>query len=212
MQCRYCFGDENPETFIAPCSCRGTSQYTHDVCLQRYFRYYPDRICRVCNDRMEYESKLDRVLPCIFVPVLTVLIMTSESPVAAKATLLLFLFALSALFAMYSVFTSGAAVGSLLLGSLILCVRHDSALTLWTLGILGTVMFVWTLMQYIEPYLLLAILTCTITILYTTLFAMAMSIHLDGIALAVFVIQAFLIWSSFLQLRPPPHRNPIHNE
>lgn len=212
MQCRYCFGDENPESFLAPCVCRGTSQYTHEVCLQRYLRYYPDRMCRVCNTRMEYESRLDRVLPCIFVPVLAVLLMSSEAPPAAKAVLFLSLLGLSALFAVESVFTTGTAIGSLMLGSLVLCVRHDPTLTLRTLGVLGTAMFVWTLVQYVDPYLLLAIFTCTLTVLYTTLFAMAMSVQLDGIALAVFVVQAYLIWTSILQLRPPPHRNPIHNE
>jgi len=212
MQCRYCFGEEDPETMLAPCRCRGTSQYAHEACLQRYLQYYPDRVCRVCNTPLEYERTLDRLLPCLVVPILTSMLMSSETPPATKFVLFLGLLGLSALFALTAVMTSGLLVACGMLGALMLCVHHDTSLTLWALGMLGLTMFIWTLMQYIEPALLLFVLICTITSLYATLFAMAMSTQLDGIALAVFIIQAFLLWSAILQLRPPPNRNPIRNE
>ena len=52
MECRICFGDEHPQTMLIPCRCRGSSAYVHDRCLRTYFSYYPDRLCRVCHERM----------------------------------------------------------------------------------------------------------------------------------------------------------------
>ena len=54
MECRICLGDERTETMLIPCRCRGTAAYVHDACLRTYFSYYPDRLCRVCHERMEH--------------------------------------------------------------------------------------------------------------------------------------------------------------
>ena len=54
MECRICLGADHPETMLRPCRCRGSSAYIHEPCLRTYLQYYPDRICRVCHERMEH--------------------------------------------------------------------------------------------------------------------------------------------------------------
>ena len=212
MQCRYCFGEDETDTMVSACLCRGTSQYTHEACLQRYITYNPDRICRVCNARMEYVSPHERVLPCLFVPILAGFVMTSSAGFAAKMLLMIGLLGLSSLFAVYPVFTKGTAVASLLIGSLILCIHRDTQVTLVLLGILGIVALLRTLFHYVDAALLLLVAVCTFAISYTVFFAMAMSVHLDAIAHSILVIQLFLLWNSVLHLRPRLVHNRVHNE
>jgi len=212
MQCRYCFGDEEPETMITPCLCRGTSQFTHELCLQRYFIYYPDHVCRVCNVRMEYASTFERVLPCLFVPLLAGFVMTSSSTPAAKLMLMMGLLGLSCLFVTRAVFTKGAAVASLLIGSLMLCIHRDPQVTFWAVAAFGLLALLQTLFHFVDPTLLLVIMTCVFAIGYATFFVMAMIFHLDSIAMSILIMEVFLVWHSYLQLRPAPGRNRIRNE
>jgi hypothetical protein len=197
---------------VSPCQCRGTSQYSHEHCLQRYFTYYPDRVCRVCSTRMEYVSTFERVLPCLFVPLLAGFIMTSSSTPAAKFMLMMGLLGLSCLFVMHVVFTKGVAVASLLIGSLILCIHRDTQVTFWTVGMFGLLALVQTLLHFLDPALLLVMMTCIFTVGYMTFFVMAMIFHLDTVAMSILAVEVFLVWYSFLKLRPAPGRNRIRNE
>jgi hypothetical protein len=212
MQCRYCFGDEDVETMITPCLCRGTSQYTHQSCLQRYFTYYPDRMCRICNTRMEYVSTFERVLPCVFVPVLTSLVMVSSMSPPSKFMMVLGGLGLSALFATQSIFHKDIATGSFFLGVVLLSTRHDLQITMWVLGAFGILAWFRTVLQYIQPEILLLFLTCTLVVVYLVLFTMSIVTHLDSLGSAIFVVQMFLYWQSLLHLRPGHTRNRIHNE
>jgi hypothetical protein len=161
---------------------------------------------------MEYVSTLERVLPCLFIPILSSCIMMSSAPIAPKVVLGLVLLGLAVVFSLHPVFTKEAAVGSVLLGILIFAVHQDPVLTFWIVGFLGICALLRTLFHYIDAPTLLMVLVCTITILYGTFFAMAMIAHLDALGMALFSIQAFLVWNSFLALRPALPRNRIHNE
>lgn len=212
MQCRYCFGDEDVEQMVAPCLCQGTSQFVHESCLQRYFTYYPDRVCRVCNARMEYVSTTDRLLPCLFIPLLTSLVMASSVSPAAKVMLLFGGLGLSAVFAIHPIFHKDLAVGSIVMGSLLMLSRSDLRLTLWLLGGFSIIAWFRTILRYIPVQVFLVFMTCTLVVLYITLFAMAVIHHLDALGTALFVVQVFLYWQSVLRLRPALGRNPIRNE
>lgn len=212
MQCRYCFGTDDPDTLVAPCQCRGTSHYTHIACLQRYFTYYPDHMCRVCNGRMEYESTFDRVLPCLFVPVLAGILMMSSASDVSKIVLMTGLLGLSYVFATHALFTQGVAITSLLLGSLVLWIHQDPHLAAWIVGMFGLISLVQTLLQYVEPALLLFIVVIIFTMAYGTFFLLLMITYLDSVALAVLVIEAFLAWHVVLRLRPGPIWNRVYTE
>ena len=193
---------------IVPCLCRGTSQYTHEACLQRYFEYYPDRVCRICSARMEYLSLYDRLLPCLFVPVLSSLIVMSSASVPAKVMLTLGLLGLAIVFALHPVFKKDVAMASVILGTAILCIQPQYELTFWVVGFLGVAGLVRTLVHYLDPMVLLTAMTCCMAMAYLTLFSMSLLIHLDRMSTAILVVQMFLVWNSFLQLRPGLRRNP----
>jgi hypothetical protein len=211
MQCRYCFGtDDDP--MIAPCLCRGTSQFTHEACLQRYFVYYPDRVCRVCNAHMEYVSLSERMLPCLFVPILTSLVMLTNTTPTVKLMLLLGGLGLSAIFALHPVFQKELAIGSFVVGGLLLIARSDFQLTVWLLGGLSVLLWMRTILHYIPATMVLFFLVCGFLVLYLAFFMMAMVQHLDALGTAIFAVQIFLYWQSILHLRPALGRNPIRNE
>lgn len=197
---------------IAPCLCRGTSQFTHEACLQRYFVYYPDRICRVCNAHMEYVSLSERMLPCLFVPLLTSLVMLTDTGPATKVILLLGGLGLSAIFATHPVFQKDLALGSILVGSLLMIARSDTQLTLWLLGGLSIALWLRTVLHYLSATVVLLFLICSFVVLYLTLFTMAMVQYLDALGTAIVAVQVFLYWQSILHLRPALGRNPIRNE
>lgn len=88
MECRICLTSDHPDTFLRPCRCRGTSAYIHEHCLRTYFRYYPDRLCRVCREPMEHPwIDLERNLRCAVTLFLwsSVLLGLSSMPVGIKA-------------------------------------------------------------------------------------------------------------------------------
>lgn len=212
MQCRYCFGSDDDEPMIAPCLCRGTSQFTHETCLQRYFAYYPDRVCRVCNARMEYVSLSERMLPCLFVPILTSLVMMTNTTPATKVMLLLGGLGLSAIFATHPIFQKEIAIGSVLVGGVLMLCRSDFQLTLWLIAALSILMWMRTVLQYISSTVFLFFLICSFVVLYLALFTMAMVQYLDALGTAIFAVQVFLYWQSILHLRPALGRNPIRNQ
>lgn len=197
---------------IAPCLCRGTSQFTHEACLQRYFMYYPDRVCRVCNAHMEYVSLSERMLPCLFVPILTSLVMMTNTTPATKVMLLLGGLGLSAIFATHPIFQKEIAIGSVLVGGVLMLCRSDFQLTLWLIAALSILMWMRTVLQYISSTVFLFFLICSFVVLYLALFTMAMVQYLDALGTAIFAVQVFLYWQSILHLRPALGRNPIRNE
>lgn len=212
MQCRYCFGTDEDDPMIAPCLCRGTSQFTHEACLQRYFTYFPDRVCRVCNTRMEYVSMPDRVLPCLFIPLLSSLVMLTSASPPAKAMFLLGGLGLSALFATHPIFQKDLAIGSILVGGLLMMSHSDVRLTLWLLGTLSVLMWMRTVFHYIPAHIVLLFLVCSFIVVYLALFTMAVVQNLDALGTGIFVTQVFLYWQSILRLRPTLVGNRIHNE
>ena len=87
MECRICLGDDSQATMLVPCKCRGTSAYIHERCLRTYFRYYPDRICRVCHGPMEHpwiDLERNLVSAGLLLVWATILIAISKAPVAIK--------------------------------------------------------------------------------------------------------------------------------
>ena len=72
---------------LAPCRCRGTSAYVHDTCLRTYFSYYPDRLCRVCHERMEHpwmDTERNFLCATILLVWAAVLLTLSQVPLVLK--------------------------------------------------------------------------------------------------------------------------------
>jgi hypothetical protein len=212
MQCRYCFGDDNDETMISPCRCRGTSQFSHRSCLDRYFTYYPDRICRVCDTTMEYVSPLDRVLPGFFVAALMSFVMASGASPFLKCVFGLGVLLLSSLLTLNVILTPVILSTTALIGFVFYWIQQDLKTTMIMIGIVGGILLLNTLLRYIEATLLLLFFVCVFVMAYLTLLTMALVPYLDAFGVAVLMMQFYLFWYSFVTLRPAVNRNRIRNE
>lgn len=73
---------------VTPCKCSGSSAFIHEACLERYFEYYPDRICRVCLHRMQ--PRLDPELGTALATLLLTAIILNNAiiPLLVKAAIL----------------------------------------------------------------------------------------------------------------------------
>ena len=212
MQCRYCLGDDRSDSMVTPCRCRGTSQFTHPECLTRYFAYYPDRMCRVCNSPLEYGTVLDRVLPLAFLAAfLTLLLKAGPPPLIG----ILFVVGYSGLFGVlvtYPVLARGLVGEGLVVGVLVAHLHVDPLITLYYLGGMGIFMWLQTVRQFIPDMMMLVFLTCTLVVAYLVLFMMSAVQNLNAIASAVLVVLLYLSWKSVLALRPGHGFIRIHNE
>lgn len=190
MSCRICMGDESPETFLSPCQCTGTSAYIHLDCLNTYFTYYPDRICRVCMTEME--GSADPWLSYAMIALLGVTITYSGVDFPVKLGLSLSILALvvyyaknnlfndtvvSFLFALYLTFATGG---------------HPDAV------------FVFLLTMYIVSLGVTILVTRQLTLfllLSPPFFALAirMILLLDAMATGVYVSILFLIWYAWIR-------------
>ena len=60
--CRFCLDEEDPDTMISPCSCKGTQMWVHRDCLRNWRRRFSPRhanatTCQLC--KQPYDSGLD---------------------------------------------------------------------------------------------------------------------------------------------------------
>ena len=55
--CRICFDDENPDTFVEPCHCKGSMQFVHIKCLEKWISTSGIKICTIC--KYKYQRKVN---------------------------------------------------------------------------------------------------------------------------------------------------------
>lgn len=53
-ECRVCL-DENPESMISPCKCKGTREWICEECFLRLMSHSWGNCCAICNSRYTYE-------------------------------------------------------------------------------------------------------------------------------------------------------------
>ena len=53
-ECRYCLETDLQENLLAPCICKGSFQYVHQSCLQKWYDACPDKglLCSACGTRL----------------------------------------------------------------------------------------------------------------------------------------------------------------
>lgn len=190
MTCRICLEDQTPETLVTPCRCSGTSAYIHIECLESYFTYYPDRICRVC--RTEMEGLPSPVLSIVVFTLLGMTITYSAVPLMTKLGLSLALMTLTVFYSKKKLFND--TVSSFLLAMFLTFATggHPDAVFLFLLSLytisLGFSIFVtrqWALILLIGP----------------PIFAMSvyLLIPFDAFATAVYLSLLFLVWYAWIR-------------
>jgi hypothetical protein len=200
MSCRICLSDETPETFVSPCQCIGTAAFIHQECLNTYFTYYPDRICRVCMTQME----------CIYDPVLSYIVfgMLGVTITYSGIDVFLKLGILSVLLSVFVYYTKKHLFNDTVVAFLIAIY-----LTFVTGGHPDAV-FIFLFTMYMVSLSVTFLVTRQLALFVffaPPLLALAIRIllELDGLATSVYVSLLFLIWYASIRTAVGNRANPL---
>lgn len=198
MECRICFGDDDDESLIAPCRCRGTSSYIHRDCLEKYIQYYPDRICRVCHSPFTpFRTTYDVVYAVGVLFVLACLIFCSSSRILVKCALFAAVSLVTLYFFAMNLFSKTPVLflGVLLL--LFLAGGHPAAVTMWLI-VLGLLAFVCILSLHVPAIFILAMFVTLLMATYVGFFTLLAYRNLDPPAFSVYIGILYLVWYGWI--------------
>lgn len=199
MECRLCLDGSDPDTMLQPCQCRGTMAFVHRRCLNAYFQYYPDGVCRVCMATMRlYPLQAFQIFPWFVLPFLWYSIAYSGAEPSLQVLL-----GIGAGYLMYSYSQAVVFLNDILwmaLGILVMYtwIPHDFVLN----AILMSAMFVYTLSVYIPlPYLMVFFLIGIMGV-YTIAFVYMMTSLLTSQGNGAILALILLTWLFYVRHRP----------
>jgi hypothetical protein len=202
MQCRICLDTSNPEQMLSPCACSGTQAHIHYDCMIQYLRHYPDGICRVCRQNIQYIPRLERFLFLLIMILLTVLWIFTNSPLNMK---ILFLIAIAALLSTYNVHQFTNLRFSLFLAAINVAFLfiQDAFTNIYMLLVMTLLSTMYTMCLYIHPQHVLTAITIIMVGLYTFIIGFAVLHTTDTYGLSLIITVMFLLWNSWIQTHPP---------
>lgn len=208
MQCRICLGDEQPEAMLVPCRCRGTAAYVHDHCLRTYFTYYPDRICRVCHERMEHpwvDHERTRTCATLLLLWSAVLVALSAVPLGVKWITYSGLAALVLFHARRNHLTYESTI-LCLSASTILAFANPLYLTQMVL-LTASLLVLATLCIFLPTELVFLAIVMMLALAYSVLLLLAVASRTDPAFTALAVMAMGVFWLLFLR---PGRRNDLY--
>jgi hypothetical protein len=203
MECRICLEDDSPETMIQPCQCRGTSAYVHQRCLERYFHFYPDGICRVCMFPIVYYERhvFSRVLYALWFSALLLVISQSSTPIYIR--ILLSLLSGLVLYGYQRRRLESRNILGIVFLILTLYTGGQPDFNL-TIAIMILTMF-YALVLFIPPIYLGMMAFIIVLTFYTVMTLHALSQFLDSYAQGITIVLAVLLWNLYIGMRPGFH-------
>lgn len=200
--------DEHPETMLVPCRCRGTAAYVHDRCLRTYFAYYPDRICRVCHERMEHPwVDRERTFVCALLLLLwsAILVALSVAPVGVKLLTYCIVAALVVFHAQRRQLTYETTLLCLAASALLAVAdpQYLVQMVFLTAGLLALA----TLCLFIPVEMVFLVIVMTLAITYSILLMIALASKTDPAFTALAVVAMGAFWLVFLR---PGNRNDLY--
>jgi hypothetical protein len=204
MQCRICLDTDRVDTMVSPCNCRGTSAFIHRSCLEEYYIHYPDRICRVCHQKMMYSTEADVLLTQLFFVWGVSLIWFSASPFLSKLVYGLTLLCTMIFATSQKFLTASSIIFVMSIASMFLFMEYEA--TLASICFLIALGCIYTMGLYVSPQAMLVVISILLVGLYIGLFAVVVATHVDPYLTAFYVTFVFLIWSCVLHIRRPPLR------
>jgi len=200
-QCRICFGQENEESMLCPCDCKGTSAYIHLECLEEYFHHYPDRICRVCHQHMYYTTSFDKTMFALLIIWLTVLIMVSHTVFYAKLfflSLIMLTVIIKYLRSILNIYVSILIIVCTLAVSTT-SYRHLTN----TICLVGCIVSAITVSMYIPIRFVLLFLVNILIACYCIAVVIFFSEQNDVYVTSCFIAVFIFVWAFVIQTRPP---------
>jgi hypothetical protein len=202
MICRICFDDGNFATLVSPCKCIGTSQYIHRQCLDQYFTYYPDRICRVCRTELVGPMTLqDKALLAIGLMGLGVTLVGSTMAMRDKYMLGLTLLAITWYVVRNNYFNHTVAVGTLIMYITFIRGGHIHAV-LAILVVVSCIAMVTTLILYVPVLYVIGTILLSTAFAYILIASIAFAMNSDSYALAVYMCILYLGWYAWIRSHP----------
>jgi hypothetical protein len=196
MECRICLEDNDQETMVRPCACRGTAEWVHRECLLRYFEVYPDGRCHVCRQIMFHKDPtLDEywaILPFMLA------LYASRADVAMR--LGLFLGVLTVTYFLrraHAWVTLGASIVLLLYGAFSPSVAMNIAIVVLVVAYTATV--------YVPMIYLSILLVLSLLFAYALALTYVLHGYLDGWGNGVFNVVFVLLWGLWVQRHPAVH-------
>ena len=203
MECRICLGGERTETMLVPCKCRGTAAYVHDTCLRTYFSYYPDRLCRVCRERMEHPwMDTERSILCAGIILLWAagLLTLSQVPILVKGLSFLGLFSLLVLQVQRKQLTYVATL--LLIAVSLLLVATDPRHLLTTVFLAMGLLTIATLCLFMPIETLFLVMVIGLAMSYTVFLLCMVALRTDPAFTSLLLVILAGVW--LVVARPTP--------
>jgi len=202
MQCRICLDTSNPERMLSPCGCSGTQAYIHYDCMIQYLRHFPDGICRVCRQNIQYIPRMERFMFLLIMIMLVTLWIITQSPLNMK---LLFMLGIAAVLTTYNVhhFTSLRFTMFLAGMNVIFLLTNNTFAMIYSLSVMTLITTLYTMCLYIHPLQLLTAITIMMIGFYTFVIGFATLHTTDVYGLSLVVTTMFLLWNSWIHTHPP---------
>ena len=200
-ECRICLGDDDPETMIQPCQCRGTIAFVHRRCLDAYIQYYPDGVCRVCHQNMLSPDKrvIVNLLNLHVFTALFYLILTSGASLAGVLSMLMVAIPLAYVYGNATVFVTDALLAALGVFFVYNFVQPDFVLN----GTLIAGLIVYGLMRYIPHRYVAIFMFFVVLCLYMLFLAYTAFIFLTSNGNGAVMGLMILAWVYAMRTRPP---------
>jgi hypothetical protein len=205
-QCRICFDTEDQENLVSPCLCRGSAEYIHKECLERYIQHYPDGICRVCLTPFEVAQKNQLSAYYTFCIAFVAFILFLMSPSVHLISKVLLFILMSCVLSVYwrmNWYTPLIVLSSI---AIMLMFGFQSAFRYSNrepILIFVSMLLIYTLFLYIpQPYLMF-LMVIVMVCCYTYLVLMIALENLDAQMTGLFFVTVFLLWNVVTIVRPP---------
>lgn len=199
MQCRICLETDNVD-MLAPCACRGTAMYIHRRCLDEHTRYYPDRICSVCNTRMRREATVSEMWGMAVLAIMVTLLMyVSSAHILTKICVVMSLGLILTGFSLQDCVTHDVVGLALFVG--IACLSATQVFPPVIIMIVSGALY--TLAMYIPVLYLLILASVCLLSLYLAVFMASLAGHLDHYTSTLVFITLTLFWYGWIKLHPP---------
>ena len=205
-QCRICFDTEDQENLVTPCLCRGSAQYIHQECLERYIQHYPDGICRVCLTPFETRQKNQLSIFYTFCIVFLGFILYLLSPSTHSPSKTILLLLLASVLGVYWKMNWYTPVVVLLSLMIMLFFGFHSGFhysNQHSVLVFSIALAIYSLFIYIpQPYLLflmMIVMGCG----YAYIVLMIALENVDPQTTGLFFAIVFLLWNIITIVRPP---------
>ena len=201
--------DEHPETMLVPCRCRGTAAYVHDRCLRTYFSYYPDRICRVCHERMEHPwIDRERTFVCALLLLLwsAILVALSVAPLGVKVLTYSIVTGLVLVHVQRKQLTYEATLLCLAASALLACA--DPQYLVQTVFLTAALLMLASLCLFLPIETVFVAIVASLAITYSILLMLALATKTDPAFTGLALLALGIFWLVFLR---PGRRNDLYD-